>query len=216
MRALGIFLGGASFPTATVPTMPSAPRAGRSKGCWRSSLLVACCILTVWHAAAKAAEASVGDVEYAVKAAYLYKFAGYVEWPPTSFSQVTAPLKIGVVGADRLVAELTRQLAGVSVSNHPVTVASLKPGDALGDVQILFIGRQENSGLPRLLAGVQQKPVLTVTELADGLDEGSVINFVTTDNRIRFEISLPAAQKSGLKLSSRLLSVAQQVQTVTP
>jgi hypothetical protein len=179
-------------------------------------LLVVFGILLGWQPAAHAADAPAGDVEYAVKAAYLYKFAGYVEWPPTSFSQTTAPLRIGVVGADRLVAELTRQLAGLSVSNHPVIVAPLKPADALTDVQILFIGRQENSGLTRLLAGVRSKPVLTVTERADGLGEGSVINFVTTDNRVRFEISLPAAQESGLKLSSRLLSVAQQVQTVGP
>lgn len=213
MRALGALVeAGTPVLTADPAGLP-ATRAHRRKGCWYAvglALLLGC------TSSVRAADAPAGDVEYAVKAAYLYKFAGYVDWPSTSFPNATTPLTIGVVGADRLVAELARQLAGLSVGDHPVSVTPLRPSDAFNGVQILFIGREENPMLKRLLAGVEARPVLTVTEAAGALGDGSVINFVTTDNRVRFEISLVAAQRNGLKVSSRLLGVAQQVQTGGP
>lgn len=157
-----------------------------------------------------------GDVEYAVKAAYLYKFAGYIEWPPSTFARADEPMTIGVVGADRLTSELRQQLVGLSVNGHPLIVAPLKPGDGVPAAQILFIGGAETAQLKRLLSEVQSRPVLTVTETAGALGDGSVINFVVADNKVRFEISLTGAQRNGLKVSSRLLSVALQVQGGTP
>jgi hypothetical protein len=213
MCALGAFLGVGLPALVAMPAGLPKTRVLRKGARWHACALA---LLLGCAGPVCAADAPAVDVEYAVKAAYLYKFAGYVDWPATSFPNATTPLTIGVVGADRLVAELARQLAGLSIDSHPVSVAPLKPGDAVNGVQILFIGRDENPAMKRLLAGVQARPVLTVTEVAGALGDGSVINFVTTDNRVRFEISLVAAQRNGLKVSSRLLSVAQQVQTGGP
>lgn len=178
---------------------------------------IALCCAALCLALPKAvADGSPGDIESRVKAAYLYKFASYVEWPVPAAAQANTPVTIGVVGADEIVAELNRVKAGRPVGNPPVDIRLLRPGDSLAAVHILFIGRQEKGRLKELLDGIQSQPVLTVTESAGALGAGSVINFVPVDNRIRFEISLAKAERSGLKISSRLLGVAQRIESREP
>lgn len=167
-------------------------------------------------ACAWAAGSGAGDIEYQIKAAYLYKFAAYVEWPSAAFAEANTPVIIAVVGADDVAAALNNIKAGQMVNNRAVQVKLLKPGDPLTGVQILFIGRQESGHLRRWLDSVQAQPVLTVTEWAGALGVGSVINFVPVDDRIRFEVSAVSAERSGLKISARLLSVAQKVETRRP
>jgi hypothetical protein len=150
-------------------------------------------------------------LEYRLKAAFLYKFAGYVQWPDAAFSRPDAPLTIGILGADAIASELATMVAGRTVNNRTVAVRRLKPGEALIGVNILLIGRSEMARLPQLLPQLQSHAILTVTELEGALSQGSVINFTLVDRRVRFEISLDAAEKHNLKLSSRLLAVAQQV-----
>lgn len=145
-----------------------------------------------------------------VKAAFLYHFGGYVEWP----EQAAAPaaMTIGVVGDDAVVAELEQLLPRRTLKNLPVKVRALKAGADLRDVQILFIGR--NAAAPQALARTaQQLPILIITDQPDGLDSGGMINFVMAERRVRFEISRPAAEKSGLRFSSRLLAVALRVKS---
>ncbi len=163
-----------------------------------------------------AADSAPSDIEYQIKAAYLYKFATYVEWPPSAFAQATTPITIGVVGADEIAAELSKLKRGQPVNNRMVDVRLLKPGEPLIGVQILFIGRQESGRLKRLLDSIQSQPMLTVTESVGALGAGSVINFVRIDDRIRFEVSVVQAERSGLKISARLLSVAQKIEDGRP
>lgn len=163
-----------------------------------------------------AAGNSSGDVEYQVKAAYLYKFSTYVEWPATAFSQADAPLTIGIVGADEVAAELNLLKSVQAGEGRPLEVRILKPGEPVTGVQIVFIGRQENGRLKRLLDAMQSQPVLTVTESVGGLGVGSIINFVAAGNRIRFEASVSNAEQNGLKISARLLGVAQKIETRKP
>ena len=165
---------------------------------------------------ADAAGSEQSDFEYQIKAAYLYKFIAYVEWPAAAFAEAATPVTIGVVGADDLAAELNNLKRGRLVNNRAVAVKLLKPGDLLTGVQILFIGRQESGRLKHLLDGIQSQPVLTVTEWSGALGAGSMINFVPVDDRIRFEVSAASAERSGLKISARLLSVAQKVETRRP
>jgi len=146
-------------------------------------------------------------LEYRLKAAFLYKFAGYVQWPDAAFPRPDAPLTIGILGADAIASELATMIAGRTVNNRAVVVRRLKPGEALTGINILLIGKSESGRLPQL----QSHAILTVTELEGALSQGSVINFILADRRVRFEISLEAAEKHNLKLSSRLLAVAQQV-----
>lgn len=166
-----------------------------------------------WNAqAAEGAE----TLEQRVKAAFLYKFAGYVEWPAKSFARPETPVMIGVMGNEVLAAELVEAVTGRTVNDRMVVVKRLKAGESLSGIHILFVGRAESARLDQLAQSAQPRSILTVTESDGALARGSVINFVLTDGRVRFEIARDTAEKSGLKLSSRLLAVAQQVHTGTP
>jgi hypothetical protein len=182
--------------------------------------LVAACSLLVALGGMQAARAEAEDgseaLERQVKAAFLYKFAGYVEWPEANLPRPDTPITIGVLGADTLAAELSRLVAGRTVNNRAITAKRLKPGDSLAGINVLFIGKEETARLSQLLPVTRPRAILTVTESEGALAQGSVINFTIVERRVRFEISLDSAEKSGLKLSSRLLTFAQQVYTGNP
>ena len=150
-------------------------------------------------------------LERSVKAAFLYKFLGYTEFPVTAFADASAPFVIGVVGADDLAAELARIVAGRTVNGRAVTVRSLKENEAPAGVHLLFVAAADTPKLARLQKLVPQQPMLTVTETENGLAQGSVINFKIVDERVRFDVALDAAERNNVKLSSRLLTVAHQV-----
>jgi hypothetical protein len=141
-----------------------------------------------------------------VKAAFLYHFAGYVEWPPESLQKDA--LVIGVIGAPVIAAELRRILPGRTIQSLPLKVRELDGPEDLVNVDIVYVGRQHSNLLSRL---DKQQRLLVVSDVDDGLDRGAVINFVEREQRIRFEISLRMAERMGLKLSSRLLAAALRV-----
>jgi hypothetical protein len=145
-----------------------------------------------------------------VKAAFLYKFAGYVEWP-ASATATDAPITIGVAGADPLAAELAEITRGRTVAGRPINVRRVAASDSFEGLQILFIGNEARGGERGLLEGARSRPILTVTESVGAIADGSIINFTQADDRVRFEISLYAAEQSMLKLNSRLLAVADSV-----
>lgn len=179
----------------------------------RTVLLICLHCLAVF---AWAADGGPSDTEYQIKAAYLYKFVAYIEWPAAAFGDADTPVTIGVIGADDVAAELNNIKHGRKVNNRTVEIKLLKPGDPLTGVKILFIGGRDSAHLKRLLDSVQSQPVLSVTESAGALSAGSVINFVPVDDRIRFEVSVQNADRNGLKISARLLSVAQKVEARRP
>lgn len=151
------------------------------------------------------------SLERNVKAAFLYKFLGYVDYPENAAPGQGEPLVIGVVGADDVAEELRRITAGRSMNGRAVVVRTLHHGEAPGKVHMLFIGDEDAAEIEKALAAVRQMPVLTVTETERNPRQDSVINFRVIDERVRFEVSLDAAEKSNLKLSSRLLAVAYKV-----
>jgi hypothetical protein len=155
-------------------------------------------------------------LEQRVKAAFLYQFASYVEWPGQAFAQADTPVTIAVMGAQTLAAELKQLVTGRTVGGRPVAVKQVRPGDPLAGVHILFIGNAESGRLAQLAQAPKPRPMLTVTESDGALSQGSMINFVIVERRVRFEVGLDSAEKNGLRLSSRLLAVAQQVKTGTP
>jgi hypothetical protein len=157
---------------------------------------------------ASAAEGSAPS-ELPVKASFLYKFLDYVEWPP-GVDSVDAPIVIGVWGPEVLAEEVSRLVAGEKQSGRPVSVIQVREIDALAGMRVLFIARDE-TGIAGITRVARQKNILTVTEVPGGLSQGSVVNFVSSEGRVRFEISLDAAEKSGLKISSRLLGLAKNV-----
>jgi hypothetical protein len=145
-----------------------------------------------------------------VKAAFLYKFANYIEWPASAFPAPASPLVIGVMGANDIASELERIVPGRAVNGHPVTVRRLREAEGLRGIHVLFIGRDQAAIAP-LIAAAQQSGVLVVSDAEGALDRGSAINFISAGERIAFEVSLEAAEKSGLRISSRMLSVARRV-----
>jgi len=156
-----------------------------------------------------AAEDSPQLLEQKVKAAFLFKFGGYVEWPDSVFSGKDAPLVIGVTGADALAEELSQVVAGRTMNGRQVSIRRISGGESLANLHVLFVGRPEIGRLSELTA--QARPVLTVTDIEKGLAQGSIINFVVVDKRVRFEVALDAAKRSGLKIGAPLLSVAMHV-----
>ena len=187
----------------------------RSWGAWTARAILALALVVAAAAQWGQAQAADDDVtlEQRVKAAFLYQFAGYVEWPPQSFAQAGTPVTIAVLGADSLAAELSQVVTGRTVGGRQVTVKRVKPGESLAGVHILFIGQAESARLAQLAQTPKPRSILTVTESDGALAQGSMINFVLVDRRVRFEVALDAAEKNGLRLSSRLLAVAQQVRT---
>lgn len=148
--------------------------------------------------------------EQSVKAAYLYKFAGYVEWPEDRFPTPDAPIRIGVAGAADLAAELAGVTRNRSIGGRPIEVSRVTGAGALRGLDVLFVGSGEAQA-DLLLAAAEGEPILTVTEAAGEPPPGSIVNFVVDQASVRFEISLFAANRSRLKLSSRLLAVARRV-----
>jgi hypothetical protein len=148
--------------------------------------------------------------EPTVKAAFLYKFAGYVEWPDGAFPSPDSPFVIGVMGADDVASELEKIVPGRNVNNHGVTVRRVGDGEPLKGIHLLFIGRRAPNQRA-ILRVAQQQGVLAVTESERGLETGSAINFVMSGDRIGFEVSLDSAERSGLRISSRMLAVARRV-----
>lgn len=158
----------------------------------------------------RAAQSDPQATEYQVKAAYLYKFIGYVEWPSRAQGAPDAPLTIGVIGADGLADELQQAVAGRTIQGRAISVRKLGNGDPVAGLQILFIGRTV-SDIAGLLAAARESDVLTVTESDDAFALGSVINFVVVQDKIRFDIALQSAEHAHLRISSRLLAVARKV-----
>lgn len=170
-------------------------------------LAAACLALAAAHARA---QEGATVTERSIKAAFLYKFAGYVEWPETAAGG--GPLTIGVVGSEEMAGELARITAGRAVNDRPVQVRRLASGETPSGVHVVFVGKVPGQSLDESLSALRGLPILVVTDSPGALASGSMINFTFERDRVRFEVSLPAAERSRLKLSSRLLAVAQRVQ----
>lgn len=169
------------------------------------------CLLSPWLLASETA-----DIEAQIKAAYLYKFSAYVEWPATTFAQADSPIIIGVIGADAVASALGNLQQTQPATSRALKVRLLKADEPVSAVQMLFIGSKESAALKRVQDSAQAGHVLTVTDQANALASGSIINFVNIDDHIRFEVSVAQAERSGLKISSRLLNVAQKIQVRRP
>jgi hypothetical protein len=145
----------------------------------------------------------------AVKAAFLYRFASYVEWPEDAPS---GPLVIGVAGAEEIAGQLDQLLPRMTVNGKPAEVRRVSDVDDLAGVHILYVAPGAMKRTRSLRSAVVTRPVLVVSDLEGGLDSGSVINFIETNRNVRFEISLVAADRAHLRITSALLSVAARVE----
>jgi YfiR/HmsC-like len=145
--------------------------------------------------------------EYEVKAAYLYNFGRFVEWP-AKVNAASEYFSICVLGGDPFGATFDATIAGESINGKKVVVARItKPQDA-ASCRILFISSSEESRLKEILATLDKTSVLTVSDISQFTRRGGMIQFLTEANRVRFEVNLTIAEHAGLTLSSQLLKVA--------
>ena len=148
--------------------------------------------------------------EYDVKAAFLYNFTKFVDWPPAAFPDPGSSLKLCVLGADPFGGSL-QAVAGEQVANHKLTVVRTESLAKPTGCQILFISRSERDHLPQILAAVKGSPVLTVGDTKGFVDEGVIINFTLEGTKVRFEVNTESADRAGIKISSKLLQLAKRV-----
>jgi hypothetical protein len=200
------------------PQLPSSVRkrrlaVGRLAGwslAWAAALFAGAAAVP---APAHAESGSSQALERRVKAAFLYKFLGYADFPASSFADAASPVTIGVVGSDGMAAELARVVAGRQVRGRQIVVRTLREGDP-AQVHLLFVAGTDSARTARVLrAALSAGPaaLLPVTECDSGLQYGSVINFRIIEERVRFDVSLDSAERNNVKLSSRLLTVANRV-----
>jgi len=145
----------------------------------------------------------------AVKAAFLYRFASYVEWPA---DDATDSFVIAVAGAEDVARQLDELLPRTKVHGAAAEVRRITRASELDGVNILFVGRDALARTHSLRAAALTRPILLVTDDEGGFSAGAVINFIEVDRNVRFEISLVAADRAGLKIDSALLSVASRVE----
>ena len=177
----------------------------------RSLMLRSALALVFFWAAGAMAQVDTRSAEIRIKAAFLYRFGDFVEWPQGAFARPDGAFVIGVLGAEDIAAELERVVADRKIQGRPVMVKRLRRGEPVAGMHMLFLGESESARSGEVLAAARGHPVLTVTEGANGLRSGSVINFVAVDEKVRFDVALAAAERSQLKISSRLLGVARKV-----
>lgn len=194
-----------------VAARSATPRAKRARLAGLVLLAVtaaaACCgLVAPTFAQTNVVEAS----ERSVKAAFVYKFTQYVDWPADALAD-DEPFTIGVLGSGAYVDELLRMTEDRSVSERFIEIRRIDDDDSVDDVQVLFVAGDQRGKLGALLASSRGRPILTVTESEGALSDGSIINFTRMGDRVRFEVSLAAAEASRLKLNSRLLAVAQTI-----
>jgi hypothetical protein len=151
------------------------------------------------------------DVENSVKAAHLFRFAQFVEWPASAFTNATAPIVIGIMGQDYLSHETEQAVAGQNVSGRSVVVKRCFTIDEAERCHILFVSRSETKAVEKILAALNGKSILTVSDLERFSTLGGMIRLIGEGNRIRFRINTVAAEKSGLIISSKLLRIAERV-----
>ncbi|HXP78386.1 MAG TPA: YfiR family protein [Verrucomicrobiae bacterium] len=149
--------------------------------------------------------------EYQVKAAYLFNFLKFVEWPDESFADPLAPLVIGVVGEDPFGNALPQVVIGKTVQGRDLVIRIYHAGEDLRGAHILFISASERKRLPMILSSLRGSSVLTVADTAGFLDAGGMIQFLNENGRVRFAIDVDATSRAKLKMSSKLLSLAKVV-----
>jgi len=148
--------------------------------------------------------------EYLVKAAFLYNFAKFVEWPEKVFSSPDDPINLYILGEDPFDTAI-ETIRGKTIRGRELKIKVISNIEDMDKCHILFICRSEKDGLESLLDRVKKSGVLSVADMDDFAVRGGIINFFKSGNKIKFEINVDAAQHSGLKISSKLLKLARIV-----
>jgi hypothetical protein len=151
--------------------------------------------------------------EYQIKSAFIFNFAKFVQWPPAAFPATGAPIVIGIMGENPFHEDLARTIRNKTVDDHPLVIKLFRSPVEATNCQILFISTSEKSRLPEILEALKGSSVLTVGETDHFNETGGMVNFFQAGTKLRFKINQEAALKAGLKISSKLLSLASRPET---
>ena len=147
--------------------------------------------------------------EYELKAAFLFNFAKFIDWPADSFASSQSPFTICVLGLDPFGNILEDDLQGKMIGNRPLAVRRIKDKAGVRLCQIEFVSSSESAHLAEVIGSLQSANVLLVGETNGFAASGGTIEFTLEDNHVRFTINIDAVGRSGLKFSSKLLSLAK-------
>lgn len=149
--------------------------------------------------------------EYQLKAAFLYNFTKFVEWPAPHVPQAASPIVIAVLGDNPFGDELENAVRGRLVNGRPIVVKIVDSPDEAGAAQVLFVGANEERRLGDSLDALHRASVLTVGETRRFAAMGGIITFTLTADKVRFEINQDAGEQAGLKINAQLLKLATPV-----
>jgi hypothetical protein len=176
---------------------------------WRTCSIRAVLSLVMLAAVTHAQARSV--TEYQIKAAFLYNFSKFIEWPADARPAPGLPIRICILGVNPFGPEMERTIAGKRVDGHPIEAVDLRTLAQARTCQILFLALAESSKLRQALNATAGHGVLVVGEHRGLAEQGAAINFVVDEDRVRFDINARAASSAHLKISSKLLALARKV-----
>jgi hypothetical protein len=164
----------------------------------------------LWAAACPAMAEPPPASEYQIKAAFLYNFAKFIEWPAGAHVADAHAFTVGILGPDPFGPDIA-VIEGKPVKDKPLRVLRGRTLEELKGCQVLFIGALSAAELERSLKSLKAQPVLTVGETEGFARRGGMIQLMTVENKVRFEINVQTAEQAGLKISSHLLRLAKIV-----
>jgi len=145
--------------------------------------------------------------EYQIKAAFIYNFIKFIEWPN---QKAFDTFNICILGKDPF-GEAIDILKGKRVKGWKIKILRMNSLEKAESCQVIFISPSEASSLKEILSFFKNKPILTISEIPGFIEKGGIINFIIINNKIRFEINDKVAREGGLKISSKLLRLARKV-----
>jgi hypothetical protein len=146
--------------------------------------------------------------EYQLKAAFLYNFAEFIDWPAEAFADGKAPFVFGILGDNLFGNDLEQTVAGKKINDRPISVQVFHTAAEATHCQILFISNSEKKRFSEIIQSLHGNAVLTVSDTDQFIESGGMVNFVQEASKIRFQINNEAAKAAQLKISSKLLSLA--------
>lgn len=166
-----------------------------------------CVLLLGFHAFSLPQDAAISELD--LKAAYLFNFARHVEWPADAFPREDAPFVVAVVGRAEVVDAVERALKGKTIQGRGVEIRRSESGEGLKGGHLVFVTAAEAGKAGPALRELRDARALTVGETPGFLGSGGIMNFFVENRKLRFEVSLTGARRSGLTVSSKLLRVAR-------
>jgi len=151
---------------------------------------------------------TLGPREYQIKAAFLYNFAKFIEWPPEAFPSTNTAINLCILGEDPFGDDLEQTVQDKVINGRAMVVQRLKGVQGLKGCHVLFVSASEQKRVSQILESLKGQSVLTVSEMERFAAIGGMINFTLQENKVRFEINVDVTERAGLKVSSKLLKLA--------